>query len=141
LILPDVNVLIHAFRRDSSEHRSCKPWLDGVVAGDAQFGISPLVLASVIRITTNPRVFREPSAVGESFAFCNNLLSQPNCERVVPGPRHWEIFERFARETATRGPRITDVWFAALAVERGCTWITFDRDYARFPGLDWNEPR
>jgi predicted nucleic acid-binding protein len=27
-----------------------------------------------------------------------------------------------------------------LAIEHGCTWITYDRDYARFPDLDWREP-
>lgn len=140
MILPDVNILIHAFRRDSTRHPECKPWLDHVVAGDAQFGLSPLALAALVRISTNPRVFREPSPGGEAFAFCNALLSQPNCERIVPGERHWSIFERLARETATRGPRITDAWFAALAIEQGCTWITYDRDYARFPGLDWREP-
>jgi predicted nucleic acid-binding protein len=32
------------------------------------------------------------------------------------------------------------VWYAALAIEHGCTFITFDRDYARFPGLRWREP-
>ncbi|HEX3664342.1 MAG TPA: type II toxin-antitoxin system VapC family toxin [Rhizomicrobium sp.] len=140
MILADVNVLIHAFRRDSAEHRDCKPWLDGIVEGEAQFGASPLALAALVRITTNPRIFREPSAIAESFAFCNNLLSQPNCERVLPGQRHWAIFHRLAHETATRGPRIADAWFAALAIEHGCTWITYDRDYARFPGLDWREP-
>jgi hypothetical protein len=25
-----------------------------------------------------------------------------------------------------------DAWFAALAIESGCEWITTDRDYARF---------
>ena len=29
---------------------------------------------------------------------------------------------------------------AALAIERGCEWITTDRDYARFPGLRWRHP-
>jgi hypothetical protein len=140
VILPDVNVLIHAFRSDSSEHRDCKPWLDGVVEGDAQFGVSPLALAALVRITSNPRIFRKPSPIAEAFAFCDNLMSQPNCERVVPGGRHWGIFERLADATETRGPRITDAWFAALAIEHGCTWITYDHDFARFPGLDWREP-
>jgi predicted nucleic acid-binding protein len=31
-------------------------------------------------------------------------------------------------------------WYAALAVEWGCEWITMDRDYARFPGLKWRVP-
>ena len=35
---------------------------------------------------------------------------------------------------------ITDAWYAALAIESGCEWITFDRDYARFPGLKWSLP-
>jgi predicted nucleic acid-binding protein len=40
----------------------------------------------------------------------------------------------------TRGPRVSDAWFAALAIEWGCEWITLDRDYARFPGLAWQVP-
>jgi hypothetical protein len=140
VILPDINVLIYAFRRDAPRHRSCKSWLDSIVKSDVPFGVSPLVLAAVVRITTNPRVFRDPSPATEAFAFCNNLLSQPHAEAIAPGERHWGIFERIARETSTRGPRITDAWFAALAIERGLTWITYDRDYARFPDLDWRQP-
>ena len=78
MILPDVNVLIYAFRADSARHSICKPWLDAVIAGDAQFGLSPLALSAVARIATNPRIFRQPSAVEEAFAFCDNLLGQPH---------------------------------------------------------------
>jgi toxin-antitoxin system PIN domain toxin len=141
VILPDVNVLIYAFRRDSTQHARCKAWLDAVVAGDAQFGISMQVLSAVARITTNPRIFREPSSLPETFAYCDNLLNQPHSEIVEPGARHWTIFRGLCIDTATRGARITDAWFAALAIEHGCRWITFDRDYARFPGLDWHEPQ
>jgi predicted nucleic acid-binding protein len=59
---------------------------------------------------------------------------------VEPGERHWAIFRDLCVKSKTRGPRITDAWFAALAIEHGCTWITFDRDYARFDGLEWREP-
>jgi uncharacterized protein len=140
VILADVNVLIHAFRKDSLQHDVCKPWLDAVIGGDAQFGLSPLVLSAVARITTNPRVFVQPSPIAEVFAYCDALLAQPHCEIVEPQERHWSIFRQLCVETNTRGPRITDAWFAALAIESGCTWITFDRDYARFPGLSWQEP-
>jgi uncharacterized protein len=140
VILPDVNVLIYAFRADSARHSVCKPWLDGIVLGDAQFGISPLALSAVVRIATNPRVFKQPSSVDEVFAFCDNLLGQPHCEPVRPGPRHWSIFTRVCREADVRGPPISDAWFAALAIEHGCSWITYDRDYARFPRLEWREP-
>jgi predicted nucleic acid-binding protein len=36
---------------------------------------------------------------------------------------------------------VPDAWFAALAIEHGCEWITEDRDYARFPGLRWRSLR
>lgn len=140
MILADVNVLIYAFRRDTTHHQACKTWLDAVVLGDARFGVSPLALAAVVRITTNPRAFRHPSSLEEALAYCDNLISQPHAEIVHPGEQHWPIFARLCAETRTKGPRTTDAWFAALAMERGCTWITCDRDYGRFPGLDWREP-
>jgi toxin-antitoxin system PIN domain toxin len=111
-----------------------------VVGGDARFGISPLALGAVIRITTQPRAFNQPSSLAEAFAYCNNLLRQPHCEVVEPGERHWDILERLSRQAQITGARITDAWFAALAIEHGCTWITYDRDYARFSGLDWRLP-
>jgi toxin-antitoxin system PIN domain toxin len=140
VILPDVNVLIHAFRCDAPHHHACKTWLDAVVSGDARFGMSPLALGAVVRITTNSRTYREPSSIGEAFAFGDNLLAQPHCAIVEPGERHWSIFRKLCVEANTRGPKDSDAWFAALAIEHGCIWITYDRDYARFPGLDWRMP-
>lgn len=140
MILPDVNVLIYAFRRDVPQHPACRAWLVDVVTSDIRFGLSPLALAAVIRITTNARAYRIPSAVGEAISFCDNLFDQPHCETVEPGERHWEIFKRLCLETDTRGPRVRDAWFAALAIEWGCEWITLERDYARFPGLKWRVP-
>jgi len=140
MILPDVNVLIYAFRRDVPQHRVCRRWLAAVVSGDARFGMSPMVLSAVVRITSNARAFRMPSAIGEAFGFCEDLLGQPHCQVVEPGERHWDIFRRLCIDTDIQGSRVTDAWFAALAIESGCTWITADRDYARFPGLRWQHP-
>ena len=140
MILADVNVLIFAFRADAPHHDVCKAWLDGVIRGDARFGVSPLALSAVVRVTTNTRTFAQPSTLAEAFGFCDDLLGQPHCEIVEPGERHWPIFRDLCLTTGTRGPRISDAWFAALAIERGCTFITFDRDYARFPGLSWRVP-
>ena len=140
MILPDVNVLIYAFRKDVTQHAVCRRWLTDVVEGDARFGLSPVALSAVVRVTTNPRSFKMPSSVDEAFAFCDDLLGQPHCQVVEPGERHWDIFKRLCVETDTRGARVTDAWLAALAIEWGCEWITFDRDFARFPGLSWRVP-
>src|SRR5215510_1143357 len=102
MILPDVNVLIYAFRQDVPEHAICHTWLKGVVASDATFGLSPLALSAVVRITTNLRPYANPSTLEDAFPFCDYLQSQPNCRLVTPGQRHWEIFRRLCVETDTR---------------------------------------
>jgi hypothetical protein len=140
LILADVNVLISAFRVDAPRHAPCKAWLDRVVGGDARFGVSPLALSALARITTNPRAFVQPSTLEEAFGFCDDLLGQPHCAIVEPGERHWSIFKRLCGEAQIRGPRISDAWFAALAIEHACVWISYDRDFAKFPGLNWRAP-
>jgi len=137
VILPDVNVLIYAFRSDSPCHQLCNSWLTRTIASDAPFGLSPLACSALVRITSNRRVFHAPSPPGEGFAFCDYVINQPNCRVIETGERHWEIFRDLCLATNTQGSRLTDAWFAALAIEHGCEWITMDRDFARFPGLKW----
>jgi len=140
MILPDVNVLIYAFRPDAIEHQLCLSWLQSVVDGDGAFGISTLALGAVVRITTNRRSYPRPSTSAEAFHFCDHLLGQPHCEVVEAGPRHWDIFRRLCADNQVLGSDVTDAWYAALAIEHGCEWITLDRDFARFPGLKWSAP-
>ncbi len=140
MILPDVNVLIYAFRSDTTGHESYKAWLEEVINGPSAYGISPQVLGGVVRICTHSRIFARPSSSVEVFDFCRTLLEQPNASVVTPGERHWPIFERLCDHSKAAGNLAQDAWFAALAIESGCEWITTDRDYARFPGLNWRAP-
>jgi len=140
MILPDVNVLIYAFRKDVPEHESCRKWLEAVVRGDARFGLSPQVLSALVRITTHRRIYATPSTLEDARGFCDDLINQPHCQIVQPGERHWQIFRGLCLETGTRGAIVADAWYAALAIEWGCEWVTLDRDYARFPGLRWRLP-
>ena len=140
MILPDVNVLIYAHRRDAVDHARYRTWLTEVVLAEEPYAISELVLSSVVRILTNRRVYREPSTTEEALTFAEYLLAQPNCTPVSPGSRHWVIFARLCRESGTRGPLVPDAYFAALAIEHGCEWITCDGDFARFKGLRWRHP-
>lgn len=140
MILPDVNVLVHAFRSDSSDHVLCRRWLATILNGDSRYGIAPQVLSGVIRVCTNPRVFVGPSRVAHAIAFCEGLLQQPHCVQIQPGPQHWEIFTQLCKAADVRGNLVADAWYAALAIESGCDWITLDRDYTRFPGLTWRLP-
>jgi toxin-antitoxin system PIN domain toxin len=140
VILPDVNVLVHAFRRDASDHALCHAWLDKVLNGESRYGMAPQVLGAVVRVATHPKVFKRPSALNEALSFGEVLLDQPHCVVVQPGEAHWGIFTRLCREADARGNLVPDAWFAAMAIEAGCEWVTLDRDYARFPGLKWRSP-
>ncbi|HZZ88569.1 MAG TPA: type II toxin-antitoxin system VapC family toxin [Caulobacteraceae bacterium] len=140
MILPDVDVLIYAFRADSPFHARCRAWLAQAIGGETRFGLSPLTLSAVVRVTTNRRAFEQPSTLDQAFDFCRYLLEQPNCQRVEPGPAHFGVFRRLCSEANVTGPDVTDAWYAALAIEHGCEWITMDRDFARFPGLRWRMP-
>jgi toxin-antitoxin system PIN domain toxin len=135
MILPDVNVLVYAFRPDEPNHPVARPWLENIIGGNASFALSKMVLSALVRITTNRRSYRMPASLHQAFAFCDNLLSQPHCHVIEPGERHWEIFHRLCVDTNTVGPDVTDAWHAALAIEWGCEWATFDRDFLKFPTL------
>lgn len=140
MILPDVNVLLYAFRSDSADHGRYRAWLESVVNGPEAYGVSPQVLAALVRVTTHPKIFSRPSRLEDAFAFNRTLLSQPNATLVNPAERHWGIFEALCRQAAAAGNLVQDAWFAALAIEAGCEWISTDRDYARFEGLAWRAP-
>jgi hypothetical protein len=140
MILPDVNVLLYAFRSDSEHHAEYLAWLEDIVNGDEAFGMSPQVLCSVVRLATHPRVFASPSRLDDALAFAGVLLDQPHCTAVAPGPRHFAIFEGLCRAAAVTGNLVQDAWLAALAIESGCEWITTDGDFARFAGLRSRRP-
>jgi uncharacterized protein len=83
VILPDVNVLLYAFRRDAERHADYRSWLDTVVNGEAAYGISPQVLASVIRIATHRRIYVHPSTAPEALAFCDAVPRQYCARRKI----------------------------------------------------------
>jgi len=140
MILPDVNVLISAFREQAPDHERYRAWLQSVVDGPEAFGMAPQILSSVLQLATSRKAFSDPDTFDDARAFVQSLLELPHCQIVHPGPRHWQIFTELCRTSAATGKLVADAWLAALAIEHGCEWITTDRDFARFPGLRWRTP-
>lgn len=138
--LLDVNVLVYAFRKDVDRHEEFRDWIHELIHGDAAFGVSEQALASLIRITTHPRIFKQPSTRSEAVAFAEALRRHPSCRSIRPSRTHWSLFLELCEKAEIKGNLVTDAWFAALAIESGCVWITSDRDFARFPRLRWKHP-
>jgi uncharacterized protein len=140
MLLVDVNVLIYACRQDFKDHARYASWLQDLIYGNEAYGTSDLVLSGFLRIVTNRRVFREPSTMEEALSFVQAVRNQPQCVNIAPGPRHWSIFCDLCRNAGVKGTLVPDAYFAALAIESGCEWITLDHGYSRFPGLRWRRP-
>lgn len=141
MIIPDVNVLIGAFRRDAPGHEALRSWLERAVADSELLGLTDAVVGAVVRITTHPRVFAKPSSLDEVLAQLEALRGADGVTRVGPGPRHWEVFSGLCRSADARGNLVADAQHAAVVIELGATWVTLDRDFARFPGLRWRAPQ
>lgn len=140
MTLMDVNILVHAYRRESSLHQPMRSWLQDQLAASAPFGFSDLVGSGFLRIVTNAKIFEVPSPLEHAVSFLQVLRDQPNCVVIQPGPRHWSIFVDLCRKVEAKGNLVPDAYFAALAIESGSEWISADRDYARFPELHWRHP-
>lgn len=140
MVLPDVNVLVYAHRRDSVHHDAARRWLEDTIRSDRAYGMSELVVSAFIRVVTHPRVFNPPSPLAAALTFADEILTPVHAVRIAPGPRHWDIFARLCREANARGNLIADAYLAAMAIESGCEWVSTDGDYARFDGLIWVQP-
>ena len=141
MLLPDVNVLIYAHIEESTpDHAAYANWLTRLATGPEPFALSVLILAGFIRVVTNPRVFDPPSTLNQSFAFVSSLLERPTARIVGPGPDHLDIFERQCRDSGAAGKLVADAQHAAVAIEHGCTMVSTDSDFSRFPGLRWQHP-
>ena len=140
MVLIDVNVLVYAHRAELPKHKAFRQWMEACIASDQPFGVSDLVLSGFLRIVTHPGIVKSPTPLGEALRVVAKLRAQPNYVRVMPGPRHWEIFVHLCQQVEAKGNLIPDAYHAALAIESGSEWITADRDYSRFPALRWRHP-
>lgn len=141
MILPDVNVLVAAFREDADRHAVAQPWLEAVVNGTTAIVIPGVVLSGFVRIVTHPRVFSPPADIETTLGFVEDLRGAARFLPGDPGPRHWRTFADLCREGRATGNLVPDAYIAASAIEFDATVVTFDRGFARFPGVRWEEPR
>jgi toxin-antitoxin system PIN domain toxin len=140
VLLPDVNVLVYAYREDAPGHPLYRQWLQDLLESSNAYAVSDLVLSGFLRVVTHPRVFDPPAPIDHALSFVEVVRSRPNAVPVSPGPRHWSVFSNLCRTSGVKGNLVPDAYLAALAIESGSEWVTSDRDYSRFAGLRWRHP-
>lgn len=138
--LVDTNVLLYAVDEQSEQHSVAKGWLDTALSGQISVGFSWLALIGFVRITTNPSFFAAPISTNEAMD-CVDLWTGARSAHVLhPGVRHPHILRELLDEVGQGGALVSDAHLAALAKEHKATVVTFDSDFARFPGVRWEKP-
>lgn len=140
MILPDVNVLVYAFRREAVDHDRYASWLSAALTR-SELALVESVLLGVTRIVTSSRIMADPAPTSVALRFVEALLAAPRARQLAPTAATWVRLRAIvSRDEQVRGPLVPDAWLAALALSHGCRLATADRGFARFEGLDWFVP-
>ena len=140
MILVDANLLVYAHVSSLAQHERARAWLDARLSGPSPVGLPWESLVAFVRLVSNPRVFERPLTVAEAWAQVEGWLSCPSA--WVPGPteRHADLLGGLLRAPGLRANHVPDAHLAALAMAHGLLLCSTDADFARFPGLRWENP-
>lgn len=141
MIVPDVNVLVYAYRREMADHDDYAAWLNGVVAGSDDIGLVEPVLTGFVRIVTHPRIFAEPAPTSEALVFIERLRAGRRARALPATGAVWATLgELVDGDRNVRGNRVPDAWIASMALAHGGTVATRDTGFRRFEGLRSFDP-
>ncbi len=141
IVLPDVNILVYAFRRESTQHQQYATWLADLLSGADELALTESTLTGFLRIVTNARIYADPAPTSEALRFLHVMRSARRHRWVTVTDAVWSTFATIAGgDKQVRGNLVPDAWLAALALAHGCHLAMADRGFARFGRLQWFDP-
>ena len=140
MIVPDVNLLIYAHDTASGLHQPAREWWEELLNREQPIGLPWAVALGFIRLVTHSAVLRRPLEPVAALARVEGWFAQPSVRVVDPGPRHLAILSQLFGVTGVAGRLTTDTHLAAIAIEYRAALHSNDSDFARFPGLRWENP-
>jgi len=140
VILVDANILLYAEDQLGPQHEVAREWWDAQLSAASPVCLCWSVLCAFIRIGTSSRVFERPLSLKQAIARVQSWLDQPCTRLIHPTERHWTVLRALLIEGQALGNLVSDAHLAALAVQHGCTLMSTDRDFARFPNIKWKNP-
>ena len=140
MLIPDVNVLVNAHRPEGAHHEICRGWLQQNLVATEPVGFLDLVCSGFVRIVTNPRIFKVPSATAEALTFVEELLEGSAAELLGTDNRWWLNFCKLCDSSGAGGNLITDAHIAAVAKSHSGTVISLDSDFRKFATVKWLRP-
>ena len=140
MIVPDVNLLLHAYNASSLVHADAKAWWEDRLDSSDSIGLAWVTVLGFLRIGTTPRIAAQPLHVHEACNHVRAWLARPQVGILHPGDRHAAILLGLLEQLGVGGNLTTDAHLAALAIEYQAEIHSTDADFARFPGLRWRNP-
>ncbi len=140
MIVPDINLLIHACNSESPVHAPARQWWEGLLNGVRPVGLAWATVLGFIRISTHRQILTRPLPVGAACGRVRGWLDRPCVSLLHPGERHGEILFDLLEHLGTGGNLTTDAHLAALAIEHQAELHSTDADFRRFAGLRWKNP-
>ena len=140
MILPDVNVLVHAHNSDSTVHAAARAWWDGCLSGTEGIGLAWAAVLGFVRITTNRKIVARPLPTADVMERIHSWLELPHVHIAQPSDSHFSRLRSELERLGTAGNLTTDAHLAVLAMERGYVLYSTDADFGRFAGLRWINP-
>ena len=139
-MLVDANLVLYAANHAAREHPRARSWLDEQLIGTSRVGVPWPSLLAFVRLASNPVVVRQAVTPGQAWRQVEEWLACESAWIPQPGPHHAEVFGGLVRHSWMTSRLVPDAHLAALAIEHGLTLCSTDGDFARFPGLTWNNP-
>ena len=140
MIVVDANLLIYAANQSAPEHEHARSWLDARLSGTARIGLPWPSLLAFVRIVSNPAILRSPVSPADAWRQVTDWLGCDAAWIPLPGRRHPEVLGGLLEGSLVTSRLVPDAHLAALAIEHGLTLCSTDGDFARFPGLKWENP-
>ena len=142
MLVVDTNVLVYAADEDSPFHAPCRQWLERQRGRADAWYTTWGILYEFLRVTTHPRVMRQPWGVALAWEFVTGLLASPGLGVLVPTQRHGTIAGQVIAELPyLAGNLLHDAHTAILMREHGIRRIcTRDTDFHRFPFVEVLDP-
>ena len=136
----DANILLYARNTAETRHRTARGFLEDVLNGPHRVGLPWQSLTAFLRIATHPRVFSAPLSPERAADQVGQWIAAPAAWVPVPTGAHADVLLGLVRDLRLSGALLTDAHLAALALEHGTGVWSTDTDFARFPGLRWEDP-